>query len=653
MIPEEVVQEVLARADIVQVIGDYVTLKRASAQSLKGLCPFHGEKSPSFHVTPSKGLYYCFGCGAGGSVIDFLRQIEGLSFPEAIERLGGRFGVEVVHSNADRGEVRKRRELKARLLEVNEIAERFFRAQLASGGHAAVQSYVSKRGLGPQVVEVFRLGFAPDAWDALESELRRAHADLDAAEQAGLLVARERGRGHYDRFRNRLIFPVVDASGQVIAFGGRTLDAEVGAKYINSPESIIYKKGHNLYGLHAAREAMRREGRAILVEGNIDVIKMYQAGFEATVAPMGTALTPEQATLLKRHVERVVLLFDGDGAGLKAAMRAIKPLQSAEIEAHVALLPSGEDPDSFVGVHGEAGMSEILADARPLGEWAVEQVCESVLEQPIELRAGALAELSELLRMFDSPVVQRHYLAESARKLGYQPGELSQLLDIGEVSGAGTKNPSQTLTSVRGTGIGHQPLDAIEFELLKLLLDSRDRLGDFVESDGLLLIQDTRVARLLEMVWEASVAAQGPESAAETAASQGDELNSVSGASEQQQQTSEGATAVAERAIASSLHAVIEQLEDESLRRLAFEAIVAPRDYAEVHGEDWFRGAIAALTDRWVKREKIRIGNELEEAYRVGDQGRIAAINERIAQIHRLETQARKDRKVNWDAHVE
>lgn len=639
MIPDDVVQDVLARADIVQVIGDYVTLKRASSQSLKGLCPFHNEKTPSFHVTPSKGLYYCFGCGEGGSVVDFIGRIEGLNFPEAVERLGQRFGIEVVHSGTDRGEFRRKREHKTRLLEVIEVAERFFQTQLSSGGHAAAQAYVSKRGLGPQVVEVFRLGFAPDAWDALESELRRTQQDLDAAEEAGLLVTRERGRGHYDRFRNRLIFPVIDASGQLVAFGGRTLDAEVGAKYINSPESALYKKGHCLYGIHAARDAMRKSGQVIVVEGNIDVIKMYQAGFEATVAPMGTALTDEQASLLKRYVERVVLLFDGDSAGRKAALRAIKPLARAELEAHVALLPAGEDPDSFVTVHGQSGMNEILEDARPLGEWAVEQACEAVLAQPIELRSASLGELCELLRMFDSPVVKRHYLAESARKLGYQPGELARLLNLEETPGAGTKTPLETLTSARGLGIGHHSLDAIEFELLKLLLDSRDRLGDFVESDGLLLVQDTRIARLLQMVWErTSNTDEGPD---------GD--GNTPHADENNEAAPEGASA----ASAHGLRAVIEQLEDDALRRLAFEAVFAPRDYAEVHCEDWFRGAIAALTDRWVKREKIRIGNELEEAYRVGDQARIAAINERIAQIHRLETQARKDRKVNWDAHVE
>jgi len=429
MIPDEVVQDVLARADIVQVVGDYVQLKRAGSGSLKGLCPFHDEKTPSFHVTPSKGLYYCFGCGEGGSAVDFVRQMEGLSFPEAIERLGQRFGVEVVRKGVDRKTHRRRRELRERLYDINELARRFFSSQLGRGRFPHADAYVEQRGLDEEVVEVFKLGFAPDSWDALVGEIERLGKDIEVAEKAGLVVRRDGPRGgHYDRFRNRLMFPVIDERGQLVAFGGRTLDPEVDAKYVNSPESPIYTKGRSLYGIHAARDAIRKSGQTILVEGNVDVIKMYQAGFRQTVAPMGTSLTPEQAKLIKRFASSVVVLFDGDTAGQRAAQRAIPPLLTAEIDARVALMPAGEDPDSFLATFGPDGMREILDDARPLAGWAVSSACEEVLQHPVELRHDALSDLADLLSSFPSEVVRRHYALESARHLGYQLGELRRLL---------------------------------------------------------------------------------------------------------------------------------------------------------------------------------------------------------------------------------
>jgi DNA primase len=382
VIAENSVREVLARASITQVVGEYVTLKKAGTR-FKGLCPFHHEKTPSFTVSEERGFYYCFGCGASGDSISFLREQNGLSFVEALEALAQRTGVMLEKSESESFQVNKdkrakEREGEERMRQVTRQAGQWFQAQLKSAPRdSVIWRYLEERGIHEDTAIEFQLGFAPDGWDHLSEALVQQKIPLPQAEALGLVAPRKNGRGFYDRFRNRLMFPIFDLAERMIAFGSRILpstDEEPGAKYINSPESAIYTKGDILFGLAQAKKHIRSEGSAILVEGNIDVLSLHQEGFKTTVAPMGTALTPAQVRLLNRFTKEIILLYDGDEAGRNAARKSLPLLLDAEIHGRVALLPMGEDPDTFVRNKGVAELEMLLSRALPLTEFMIEDL---------------------------------------------------------------------------------------------------------------------------------------------------------------------------------------------------------------------------------------------------------------------------------------
>ncbi|MBV8763133.1 MAG: DNA primase [Deltaproteobacteria bacterium] len=382
MIPDDIISEIRSRADIVQVIGQHVQLKKAG-RSFKGLCPFHGEKTPSFNVIPDKAFFHCFGCQKHGDVFTFVMELEGKSFVEAAEQLGQRFGVEVPRIE-ESPELRKARGERHAMLEINKLAAQFFREVLLDPARGEVgRAYLEKRGVGAEISEKFLLGYAPPDWHGLADFLKAKRADLELAAKLGLLAKQPRAGGYYDRFRDRLVCPVVVPGGQVHAFSARVVgkpppaaDGSEPPKYINSPESPVYKKGEHLFGLAQAREAMQQTGRAVLVEGNFDVISLHQAGFGEVVAPLGTALTPKQVTLLKRMAERVVLLYDGDKAGYKATMHALQTCVEADVEVLVASRPGharsggagplagGVDPDSLVAGGGAEQLREAIKNAQ-------------------------------------------------------------------------------------------------------------------------------------------------------------------------------------------------------------------------------------------------------------------------------------------------
>ena len=595
MIKEEVVQEVLNRTDILDVIGEYVRLKKAG-NSYKGLCPFHGEKTPSFHVTPEKGLYYCFGCSAGGTVVDFLKGIEGFRFPEAIEYLANRLGIEIVHDEREASQRDESRRRKERLERVQESALSFFRAQLKGERGELARRYVARRGLSAEIVESFGLGYAPDSWDALLEGLKQSGYRGEHLAEAGLVVPKKKGQGHYDRFRNRLIFPVFDAMGRCVAFGGRALEESEGAKYINSPETQLYKKGRELYGLHLAKKAARQGGRIILVEGNIDVLKMHQAGFTETVAPMGTALTLEQARTAARYSGEVVLLFDGDAAGEKASGRAFETLVQTDLTPRVAFLPKGEDPDSFLETYGPGELSEILESSLPLAKWILDQRCEVILAAPVEGRGSELKHLKAFLDLFPSELVRTHYLGEAARRLGRKVEELGH-------SFWGKRRGESAPRVVRV--VQREELDPMEKTITGLLLQDRERLLDFVQEDGLKLFDDPRLRALLE------------------------------GLSEEVERGEEVEAAIA---------LMPEEEERTFLLGLLFESTVGPEQ-----GDDAFAGAQACLLERWVRRESQEIATQLEIAIKNKDIDAETSLKERYAALISWREQAKSFRRIHWD----
>ncbi len=362
-------EEIRERIDLVELVSEYVRLERAG-KNYKALCPFHTERTPSFHVSPALNRFHCFGCGASGDVFTFLMRIEGLSFQEALRRLADRAGIEL---RADLSTSEPSDALE-RLRKILYASNFFYRQCLQRTFHA--QQYLQERGLTKETIERFELGYAPDGWDHLVRFLQRHGFALEEAQQAGLIEA---GRnGYYDRFRNRIMFPIHDPSGRVIAFGGRIL-GEGEPKYLNSPETPLFEKRRVLYGWWQARSAILRERTALLVEGYLDLMMLHQYGLTHAVATLGTAFTEEHANRLRRLVERVYLLFDSDAAGVKASLSAGEILMRMGIPTFVVSLPEGDDPDSLLRREGASGLQPFLARATPFALFGLEQVIQRYL----------------------------------------------------------------------------------------------------------------------------------------------------------------------------------------------------------------------------------------------------------------------------------
>jgi len=415
VIPDDVVEEVRARADIVDVVGELVQLKKAGRE-YKANCPFHEERTPSFYVVPDKGFYKCFGCGKSGDVFSFVMERQGMDFVEAVKYVAGRFGVEIREVSRAREEEDPNRPF----YEMNAYAQSWFREQLADPRvGASARTYLEGRGIGPEVAERFGLGFAPDEWRALRDSAAKHGFDEAMMLEVGLLNESERSKEPFDRFRGRIVFPIENLSGRVIAFGGRVLVGDdKGPKYLNSPESPIYHKGDNLYGLSWARHAIRREECSLVVEGYMDVVALAAFGFENVVAPLGTALTPGQAKLLGRYSTRVLLLFDSDAAGLKATFRAGDVLLETGLHPAVVTLPRGEDPDTLVRSEGADALRALLNDAVDVLDRKLQILDERDYFKTIERTRSAVDRLLPTLRAAADPALRDIYVAKVADRTG-------------------------------------------------------------------------------------------------------------------------------------------------------------------------------------------------------------------------------------------
>ena len=406
---ESFLTELTERNDIVDVVSGYVRLGKKSGSNMFGLCPFHSEKTPSFSVSPDKQIYHCFGCGKGGGVINFIMEIENLSFPEAVEFLATRAGMPIPEEENDR-ESRKR----SRMLSLNRDAARFFYAQLSTPQGGAARDYMAKRRIGPATAKNFGIGFAPDTWDSLEKAMReKGYTDFELFD-AGLVRKGNKG-GYYDTFRNRLMFPVIDVRGNVIGFSGRILgDGE--PKYMNSPETLVFNKSRNLFALNLAKKS--KSGYIILSEGNIDVVSLHQAGFDSAVASLGTSLTPEQARLLSRYTNQVIIAYDNDGAGIKAAQRAIGILEKLDLKVKVLRMSGAKDPDEFIKLKGADAFRNLLESSENQIDYRLRTVTDkydlSVDEQKVEF----LKEASDLVARLPGSVERQVYAMRVASMSG-------------------------------------------------------------------------------------------------------------------------------------------------------------------------------------------------------------------------------------------
>lgn len=417
-IPEQVVEEVRTRADIVQIVGRYVTLKE-SGNRLWGLCPFHEEKTPSFSVHRDRQIFYCFGCEAGGDVFAFCMRQSALDFPDVVRSLARELGLEIPEGESGSGEHSRT------LYRVNDAALAHFRSELASSRGAPARAYLRARGVSEDMIERFQLGYAPARWDGLVEHLGRN--SLRAAEQAGLVAKRKIGDGYYDRFRNRILFPICEPSGNLLGFGGRALGEDETPKYLNSPESPIYRKSRVLFGLPLALEAIRRSGRIVVVEGYFDLIALHRAGIEEGVAPCGTALSVEHVKRLRRYANEVVLLFDGDSAGQRAAERALPVLLEEGLRVRAAFLPLGQDPDDLLESSGTTALRSCVEGAVPL----LDTLIDGALARGSDHAWGAAdvaRELRPYLGAIRDPVERASYVRRVSGSLEIPPGALERSL---------------------------------------------------------------------------------------------------------------------------------------------------------------------------------------------------------------------------------
>lgn len=407
--PEAFLQELVEKNDIVDVVSGYVRLTKRSGANQFGLCPFHSEKTPSFSVSPDRQIYHCFGCGKGGGVINFIMEIENLSFPEAVEFLAKRVGMPIPEEE-NSAESKKRR----RMLDLNRDAARFFHNCLKAPEGRAAQAYMNARQITPQTATRFGLGAAPDTWDSLRNAMHELGYRDQELFEAGL-VRKGKSGGFYDTFRGRLMFPVIDVRGNVIGFSGRILgDGE--PKYMNSPETLVFNKSRNLFAMNLAKKS--KSGYIILAEGNIDVVMMHQAGFDSAVASLGTSLTAEQARLISRFTNEVVIAYDSDGAGKKASQRAIGLLEKLDVKVKVLSMTGAKDPDEFIKLKGADAFRNLLEKSENHIDYRLQTVTNkydlTVDEQKVEF----LKEASELVARLSGSVERQVYAMRVASLAG-------------------------------------------------------------------------------------------------------------------------------------------------------------------------------------------------------------------------------------------
>ena len=499
-IRDEDVALVREKARIDEIVRDYVALKPAGGGSLKGLCPFHDERSPSFHVTPSRGMYYCFGCQEGGDVITFVQKLDHLTFAESVEKLAGRTGVTLRYVEGGAG-VNRQQGQRTRLVEANRAAEEYFISRLTSPEAAPARTFLTERGFDAAVADDFRLGFAPKSWDSLTTHLRQK-GFTDAELLAGGLVS-QGNRGVYDRFRGRLIWPIRDLAGDVVGFGARRLlEDDDGPKYLNTPETPLYKKSQVLYGIDRARKEIAKQQRVVVVEGYTDVMACQIAGVPVAVATCGTAFGGDHIKVLRRLLMdddrlrgEVVFTFDGDEAGRRAALKAFDDDQRFVAQTFVAVEPHGLDPCDLRQQHGDAAVRSLVDHRVPLFEFAIRSALASYDLESAEGRVAALREAAPIVAKIKDPALRPEYARRLAGWLGMDPAAVSRAVGGGANAAAPPRRPD-----------ARDPILAVQREALKCALQEPGLVSAWYAS----VEPEAYPDPTLRAVHEAIAAAGGP-----------------------------------------------------------------------------------------------------------------------------------------------
>ncbi len=462
---EDVISEIVEKNDIVNVISEYVHLKK-SGSNYMCLCPFHSEKSPSFSVSSSKQIFNCFGCGVGGNVVTFVQKIERLNFVEALKLLADRAGVELKDSR-DAKDL-ERLNFKSRLLKINLEAARFFYKKLQENKQP--EKYLKNRGLSDEIVKSFGIGYSLDSWDSLLKYLQKKGFDKEDIYKVGLVLPKKQGDGFYDRFRNRVMFPIIDLKGNVIGFGGRVMD-DSKPKYLNSPDTPVFNKGYNLYGLNQVKKLTSIDN-ILIVEGYMDTIALHQYGVSNTVASLGTAFTEHQAKLLKRFSNEIVISYDADVAGQSATFRGLSILEKEGCNVKVLNIPSGKDPDDYIRANGVESFRELVSNSLPLIQYKIESIKNKLNISKLEDKIAFKKHFAEILKEIESEVEIDTYIKKYSKEL--QLGEESIYAELNRLRGRNKNgNIKHNIISDSKTPKKHQKAEVLaEIYLLNLCIDN-------------------------------------------------------------------------------------------------------------------------------------------------------------------------------------
>lgn len=597
-VPREVVERIRESVVLSQLIGEYVRLTRDGGGTRhKGLCPFHSERTPSFNVNDDRGFYYCFGCQASGDAFTFLTQHTGVSFIEALELLAHRTGIELPRTEqADPEQSAQDREGREAYYGLMIAANRFFMDSLQREGAQEARDYLASRGIDEETASVFQLGYAPDSWNALVDTLCDQSVPPPYLLRAGLARQREgqpasQRSGVYDAFRHRVMFPVIEINGKPVAFSGRALAADERAKYINSPETKFYTKGRHLYGIHAARRAIRTLDQVVLVEGNFDVVSLYAHGIQEAVAPLGTALTPRQAEILSRFTARVVLAFDGDRAGRTASKRAFEVLLEAGVEdVRWLQFKENEDPDSYVREHGGDALRQRIDSAPMMLELVLEEcLAETMVNNDPTIRSQAAQNAAEWLRRVKDPFVAQQWREEVARRLQAAPAVIEQAERNAQRKAEKQYRPPETKNDAI------EPVYLTRHEqALVLALDATPSRLERVHRQQLYRVMMTpRFRKSLEII---------------------------------AQKWSEGANA---------WRALIEELEDKAVAA-AMLGVLAGGTLQVSTDDDAFDILLKEFQERWVRARSKEIERDLTRSHREGDAEKVSELLTELERLHRF-----------------
>ena len=493
---DQEIQEIRNRADILQIVGEKVSLKRAG-RNYKGCCPFHQEKTPSFMVNPDKQIFHCFGCSVGGDAFAFVMKYEGLDFPQAVELLADRYGVVLTQKGQSSESVARNKSEKEILYKINQLAARFYVEYLKTSEGQRGVDYLKKRDIRSEMIREALLGYAPASGKAFYQLLVEKKAPLELAEKLGLIRRGTRG-DYYDFFRDRVMCSIISAEGKVLGFSGRALTDEAQPKYLNSPESPIYHKSFSLLGMQTAKEAIRTADQVILVEGNFDMIRLQQEGLRNAVAPLGTALTEQQIRYLSRNTENFILIFDGDNAGKKASARALELFLPLGIFPKVVNLPEGEDPDSFVKKEGVEALKERIQNAVALLDYWVEQILSERLASEIktgqgpQTQAKAIRKVAELIDLVPGEIEKSLYIQRVVQRYGVQANFLTQIKK---------QVPQRDSNFIRASDdVVKKPLPPIEKMLVELVIQKPELLKTFFKDVVAEDFSDMRLGRLWDLL---------------------------------------------------------------------------------------------------------------------------------------------------------